>query len=86
LQVEFQLSPAQLDEIKMIFNINDKNKDGMIDVREFKEYCKESGYDMDEVAVLFDQSDVNGDGLLSFDEFLEIVKGAYMPLDYDLAY
>jgi hypothetical protein len=86
VEVEFQISSAQLDEIKMIFNLNDKNKDGRIDVREFKEYCKESGYDMDEVAVLFDQSDVNGDGWLSFDEFLEMIKGAYMPLDYDLAY
>lgn len=85
-EVEFVLSPAQIDEIKMLFNLNDRNKDGKIDVNEFVSYCEDSGYDMDEVAVLFDASDVNGDGVLNFDEFLEMVKGAYMPLDFDLAY
>ena len=80
-EVPFELSKAQLEEIARLFNLNDQNKDGRIDMREFMVYCKDSGYDMEEVESLFAEADLNQDKVISFDEFIEMVKGAYMPLD-----
>ena len=85
-EVPFELSKAQLEEIARLFNLNDQNKDGRIDMREFMVYCKDSGYDMEEVESLFAEADLNQDKVISFDEFIEMVKGAYMPLDFELAY
>ncbi|KAL5541096.1 hypothetical protein UlMin_043382 [Ulmus minor] len=73
------LNPSFLpnqDEMKLVFNRFDSNKDGKISQQEYKELLKAlgKGNTSGEVAKIFQVVDLDGDGFINFKEFMDAHK------------
>ena len=68
------LSQEQLDEIREIFNLYDRDRSGSLTVDELSKALASCGMDADEIAQMFGESDENSDGLISFDEFAKLMS------------
>eukprot|EP00586_Coscinodiscus_wailesii_P005068 CAMPEP_0172488816 /NCGR_PEP_ID=MMETSP1066-20121228/18538_1 /TAXON_ID=671091 /ORGANISM="Coscinodiscus wailesii, Strain CCMP2513" /LENGTH=517 /DNA_ID=CAMNT_0013256285 /DNA_START=71 /DNA_END=1624 /DNA_ORIENTATION=+ len=53
-----------------IFNAQDRNGDGQIDLKEFRKAVVDTGLDQDDIDKLFKEIDVREDGYIGFTEFL----------------
>ena len=57
-----------VEEIKSIFVLYDKNKDGLLSLNELKTAAAANGFDPGEFEELFHANDTDKNGFLSFDE------------------
>ena len=67
------LNQEQLDEIREIFNLYDRDRSGTLTVDELSKALSSCGMEPEEIEELFGQSDENADGVVSFDEFAKLM-------------
>ena len=67
------LNQEQLDEIREIFNLYDRDRSGTLTVDELSKALSSCGMEPEEIEELFGQSDDNADGVVSFDEFAKLM-------------
>eukprot|EP00877_Chromochloris_zofingiensis_P013506 jgi/Chrzof1/8409/Cz03g09170.t1 len=78
-QVQFPDTPADiLEELRSIFILYDKNKNGVLDKQELFAATAQCGYDPVEVEELFKQADKDGSNSLCVDEFVDMMGQAYV--------
>jgi len=75
--VQRELSEDDLEEIKHIFILYDKNSDGTLSVPELKDALSATGYDLDEIEELFECNDKDQSGSISLDEFTDMMRDSY---------
>eukprot|EP00192_Tetraselmis_astigmatica_P015242 CAMPEP_0117684186 /NCGR_PEP_ID=MMETSP0804-20121206/20923_1 /TAXON_ID=1074897 /ORGANISM="Tetraselmis astigmatica, Strain CCMP880" /LENGTH=176 /DNA_ID=CAMNT_0005495077 /DNA_START=65 /DNA_END=595 /DNA_ORIENTATION=- len=71
---EAKLTPEQIEELKAMFNLYDKNKNGILDKCELVDAMTSAGYDSDEVEDMIEEYDTDGNAEFSVDEFIEMLK------------
>ena len=65
------------DELRLVFDLIDTSKNGLIDADEFLEYVKTNGttkFNLDMAKKFIDAGDEDGDGKIDMNEFKEIVR------------
>jgi len=72
-----QLAPEQVEELKALFSIYDRDESGMIDQEELIEALPSVGYNADELKDLFVHYDVDKNGFLDVDEFLNLMSDVF---------
>ena len=72
------MSVPQLEELKQMFIMYDKDKSGTLDLKEVLTATKAVGYDQDEVMTLISEADTNKDSVICFDEFVQLMKFSYI--------
>lgn len=68
-------NPEQCTELVNAFKTYDKNKDGTMDAKEFKQVLKDLGYSeisADQVDAVLKRVDKNSDSVIDFEEYLEM--------------
>jgi Ca2+-binding EF-hand superfamily protein len=71
------LAPEQVEELKALFSIYDRDESGMIDQEELIEALPSVGYNADELKDLFVHYDVDKNGFLDVDEFLNLMSDVF---------
>ncbi|GFR43967.1 hypothetical protein Agub_g5110 [Astrephomene gubernaculifera] len=74
----FEPTSRQLEEIKMLFNMMDRNRNGVIEVNELLMMAQTCGYEETDIANLFKKTDVDMNGSISFNEFVQLVRTSYI--------
>ncbi|KAG2498880.1 hypothetical protein HYH03_003072 [Edaphochlamys debaryana] len=77
-EVTFEPDPAQLEEIRKMFKMFDKNNNGVIDKTELVAVAERCGYDSKDMEDLFKISDKDLSSTISFDEFVQLMKTSYI--------
>ena len=77
VEVVRKLSDDDLEEIKHIFILYDKNTDGSLSIPELKDALLATGYDEEEMEALFEANDKDKNGKISLDEFVEMMRDSY---------
>ncbi len=71
------LAPDQVEELKALFCIYDRDGSGMIDMDELLEALPSVGYDEEDFRTLFNTYDIDKNGLLDVDEFLNLMADVF---------
>ncbi|PNW75462.1 hypothetical protein CHLRE_12g527450v5 [Chlamydomonas reinhardtii] len=74
----FEPTKEQLEEIKKMFAMFDKNGNGTIEKVELVAVAEKCGYVGSDVEDLFKAHDVDHNGSISFDEFVQLMKISYV--------
>uniref|UniRef100_A0A061S7W3 EF-hand domain-containing protein n=2 Tax=Tetraselmis sp. GSL018 TaxID=582737 RepID=A0A061S7W3_9CHLO len=74
---EEDLSAEQIEELKAMFNLYDKNKNGTLDKCELVEAMKSAGYDSDEAEDMIEEYDEDGNCEFSLEEFINMLQDAF---------
>ncbi|KXZ52797.1 hypothetical protein GPECTOR_8g184 [Gonium pectorale] len=74
----FVPNPEELEEIKQMFRMFDKNRNGVIDIAELATVVEKCGYEGADVEHLFKQTDKDMSGTISFEEFIQLVKSSFI--------
>eukprot|EP00128_Syssomonas_multiformis_P011954 Colp12_sorted_trinity150504_noHs@15931 len=72
-----ELTQEQVDEINAIFNMNDLDKNGTLDLNELIAAFHDSGYDVAEVQELLAKYDTDHNNVLDKNEFLNLTANGY---------
>lgn len=67
----------QVEELRALFCIYDRDGSGMIDMDELLEALPSVGYDEADFRTLFDTYDVDKNGLLDVEEFLNLMADVF---------
>jgi Ca2+-binding EF-hand superfamily protein len=68
-----ELTPAQLEEIKSIFALYDKDSSGGITAKELKAAMKNTFIEAEEIDAMFAKADADENALLDINEFRELM-------------
>ncbi len=70
-----QLTPQDIRDLRMVFDVFDLDKSGFIDQNELRKACKILGFNVrkEEIKKMMDDVDVDRSGQIDFNEFLEFV-------------
>jgi Ca2+-binding EF-hand superfamily protein len=71
------LNTKQLNELKELFIVYDKNKNGEIEPDEFRKLVRDCGLSADDADEMFQIDDKDHNGVVSFDEFVLLMKDSY---------
>ena len=71
------LATDQVEELRALFCIYDRDGSGMIDMDELLEALPSVGYSADDFQTLFSTYDVDKNGLLDVDEFLNLMADVF---------
>jgi len=63
-------SSTQLEEMKVVFESYDTEKDGKLTYSEFKNAMLKFNYSKKELNIMFKMLDIDGDGFIEYSEFL----------------
>ncbi|KAG2453481.1 hypothetical protein HYH02_001702 [Chlamydomonas schloesseri] len=74
----FEPTNDQLEEIKKMFVMFDKNGNGTIEKAELVAVAEKCGYMGSDVEDLFKAHDLDRNGSISFDEFVQLMRISYM--------
>ncbi|XP_069118558.1 calmodulin-like isoform X2 [Argopecten irradians] len=67
-----ELTDEHIAEYREVFDVYDKNKDGVIEAKELEKVMRDLGQNpsTDEIIERISEGDINGDGTIDFQEFL----------------
>jgi calmodulin len=71
------LAPDQVEELRALFSIYDRDGSGMIDMDELLEALPSVGYNAEDFEKLFQTYDKDKNGHLDVDEFLELMTDVF---------
>ena len=71
------LAPDQVEELRALFCIYDRDGSGMIDMDELLEALPSVGYSTEEFRALFHTYDMDKNGLLDVEEFLSLMADVF---------
>jgi calmodulin len=71
------LAADQVEELRALFCIYDRDGSGMIDMEELLEALPSIGYSAEDFQTLFSTYDVDKNGLLDVDEFLNLMADVF---------
>lgn len=71
------LAPEQVEELRALFCIYDRDGSGMIDMEELLEALPSVGYDENDFRTLFNTYDIDKNGLLDVEEFLNLMADVF---------
>lgn len=74
---EFELNDEQRREIRAMFRLYDKDRNGTISAREFREAMKRSGLGASETNAIFMEADLDGSASLDLEEFTELMRQTF---------
>jgi Ca2+-binding EF-hand superfamily protein len=72
-----QLAPDQVEELRALFCIYDRDGSGMIDMDELLEALPSVGYEEEDFRTLFNTYDIDKNGLLDCEEFLNLMADVF---------
>jgi len=75
---EPELTAEQMKELRQMFNLYDKSKDGFISKSELLQAMQKTGLDKAEIGELFASADADGSNGINFDEFVALMESTGM--------